>query len=86
LQLIFRDRRWPTFAAARLPATAASLLLRQTDRRIGLLSRLAASFTDFRSQKRIEHSVEEMLCQRVYVSHSAMKTSTIMTNFGTTRS
>ena len=54
------------FGGGTLTSDGGALLLRQTDRRIGLLSRLAACFTDFRSQERIEHSVEEMLCQRVY--------------------
>ncbi|MBK7925931.1 MAG: hypothetical protein IPJ98_00125 [Bryobacterales bacterium] len=35
--------------------------MRQTDRRIGLLPRLAACFTDFRSQHRTPHGVEQML-------------------------
>jgi hypothetical protein len=40
--------------------------LRQVDRRIKLLSRLASCFTDFRSPDRIDHNVEQMLAQRVY--------------------
>jgi len=42
------------------------LLLRQTDRRLNLLSRLADCFLDGRNQKQVEHSVLEMLAQRIY--------------------
>jgi hypothetical protein len=43
-----------------------SLLLRETERRINLLPRLAACFRDYRDQNRIEHTVESMIGQRVY--------------------
>jgi hypothetical protein len=41
-------------------------LLRQVDRRLGFLRRLAACFTDFRSPWLTQHGVEQMLTQRVY--------------------
>jgi hypothetical protein len=43
-----------------------SLLLRETERKISLLSRLSSCFRDHRDQRRIEHSVETMLGQRIY--------------------
>jgi len=43
-----------------------SLLLRQTDRKIGLLRRVAGCFRDYRQPERIEHRLEEMLAQRIY--------------------
>jgi len=43
-----------------------ALLLREVDRRLGLTTRLAACFADQRDQRRVEHSVEEMLRQRVH--------------------
>jgi hypothetical protein len=43
-----------------------SLLLREVDRKIGLVDRLAACFTDTRSQDRVEHTLPEMLAQRLY--------------------
>jgi hypothetical protein len=42
------------------------LLLRQTDKRLNLLPRLAQCFLDGRKQNQIEHSIEEMLSQRIY--------------------
>jgi hypothetical protein len=42
------------------------LLLRQTDRRLKLLPRLAECFLDGRNQKLVEHPVEQMLAQRIY--------------------
>ena len=54
------------FDGGAMTSDAGALLLRSTDRRIGLLSRLAHCFTDFRNQERVEHSVAEMVAQRVY--------------------
>jgi hypothetical protein len=41
-------------------------LLRQADRRIGLLRRVAGCFTDARDPQRVEHHLGEMLAQRIY--------------------
>ena len=41
-------------------------LLRQTDQRLNLLPRLAKCFLDGRNQDLVEHSIEEMLAQRIY--------------------
>jgi hypothetical protein len=54
------------FTAERLSGDGGSLLLRQVDRRIGLLGRLAECFRDGRSPERVEHTVAEMVAQRVY--------------------
>jgi len=43
-----------------------TLLLREVDRRLRLTVRLAACFADRRDQWRVEHSVAEMLRQRVH--------------------
>jgi hypothetical protein len=43
-----------------------SLLLRETDRKINLLGRLAGCFGDGRDQERVEHKLPEMLSQRIY--------------------
>mgnify|MGYP001602210127 CR=1 FL=1 len=43
-----------------------SLLLREVDRKIGLLRRVAGCFTDARSPERVEHELDEMLAQRIY--------------------
>jgi len=49
-----------------MSSDGGALLLRATDRRIQLLDRLAACFTDYRSPCLISHSVKEMIAQRVY--------------------
>ena len=43
-----------------------ALLLREVDRRINLLPRLAACFEDRRDPRRIEHREGELVSQRVY--------------------
>lgn len=42
------------------------LLLRRTDDRIGITKKFAACFTDHRDPERIEHSVADLVAQRVY--------------------
>jgi Transposase DDE domain group 1 len=54
------------FAGDWLTTEGGSLLLRQADRKLGLLRRVAACFTDYRQPKRLEHHLEEMLAQRIY--------------------
>jgi len=54
------------FQGGTLTSDAGALLLRQVDRRMGFLRRLAGCFTDFRSPALIQHGVEQMLAQRVY--------------------
>jgi hypothetical protein len=54
------------FSGGTVTSDSGALLLRQVDRRIGFLHRLAACFDDFRSPWLTQHSVEQMLAQRVY--------------------
>lgn len=54
------------FDGGTISSDAGALLLRQTDKRLNLLPRLAQCFLDGRSQARVEHSIEEMLSQRIY--------------------
>ena len=54
------------FEGSWLTTEGGSLLLRQADRKIGLLRRVARCFTDYRQPERIEHRLEEMLAQRIY--------------------
>ena len=54
------------FDGSILTSDAGGLLLRQTDRRLNLLPRLAQGFLDGRDPDRIQHSVAEMISQRVY--------------------
>jgi hypothetical protein len=62
----FSRRVVAQFAGDWLTTEGGSLLLRQADRKIGLLRRAAACFTDYRQPERIEHRLEEMLAQRIY--------------------
>jgi len=54
------------FDGGTITSDAGALLLRQVDRRIGLLPRLARCFSDFRNPVLISHAVAEMVSQRVY--------------------
>ena len=54
------------FSAGRVSSDGGALLLRQVDQRIHLLDRLATCFEDGRDPERIEHTVEQMLSQRIY--------------------
>ena len=54
------------FTAGHVSSDGGALLLRQAERRINLLGRLAGCFRDDRNQELVEHPVEEMLSQRIY--------------------
>src|SRR5215218_3369943 len=55
-----------SFDGGTISSDGGSLLLRQTDQRVNLLPRLASCFVDRRDPERVEHSVLEMLSQRIY--------------------
>jgi hypothetical protein len=54
------------FDGGTITSDGGGLLLRQTEKGLNLLPRLAACFLDGRQPERIEHSIEEMLAQRIY--------------------
>jgi hypothetical protein len=54
------------FDGGTISSDGGAFLLRQTGKRLNLLPRLAECFLDGRNQKLIEHSILEMLSQRVY--------------------
>jgi hypothetical protein len=62
----FSRRVEASFTAGQVSSDGGSLLLRQTDRKINLLDRVAACFTDRRSPLFIRHQLAEMLSQRIY--------------------
>jgi len=62
----FSRRIETSFSAGRVTSDGGSLLLREVERRIGLMDRVAACFTDQRRQDRVEHGLGEMLAQRIY--------------------
>ena len=62
----FRRQVSARFDGGVISSDGGALLLREVDRRINLLPRLAACFEDRRDPRRIEHRVGELVSQRVY--------------------
>lgn len=54
------------FTAIDISSDGGLTLLRETDKRFDVISRLARCFTDSRNPSRVKHSVESMLRQRIY--------------------
>ena len=53
------------FDAGRLTSDGGTILLREVDRRLGLMGGVAGCFTDYRDPDKVEHSVLELVPQRV---------------------
>ena len=54
------------FDGGDITSDGGALLLSETERRVGILERFARCFTDYRDPRRIEHTVEELVKQRVF--------------------
>ncbi len=54
------------FDGGSITSDGGGLLLREVERRTGILEQFAACFTDHRDPRFIEHSVQELVGQRVY--------------------
>src|ERR1700689_2423372 len=54
------------FDGGTISSDGGAFLLRQTDQRLNLMARLAECFLDGRNQDLIEHTITEMLAQRIY--------------------
>jgi len=54
------------FDGGRITSDGGGLLLREVDRRLGLLDRLGGCFTDHRNPNSVEHSVYDLVAQRIY--------------------
>jgi len=54
------------FDGAQTSTEGGVLLLRQADRKIELLKRVASCFIDARDPQRVAHGLSEMLAQRIY--------------------
>jgi len=54
------------FDGGRITSDAGGLLLRETERLTGILRQFSACYTDHRDPDRIEHTVEQLIAQRVY--------------------
>ena len=54
------------FDGGAISSDGGGLLLREVEKRIGILHQFAACFTDYRNADLIEHTVKELAAQRVY--------------------
>jgi hypothetical protein len=54
------------FDGGAITSDAGGLLLREVEKRTGIIAQFAACFRDHRQAGRIEHRVEELVAQRVY--------------------
>ncbi len=54
------------FDGGAITSDAGGLLLREVEKRTGIIAQFAACFTDHRDAERIEHTVKELVAQRVY--------------------
>lgn len=54
------------FDGGAITSDAGGLLLREVEKRTGIMARLAACFRDHRVQEQVEHTVQELVAQRVY--------------------
>ncbi len=54
------------FDGGDITSDGGSILLRELEAKTGIIRRFAACFTDHRDPERIEHTVGELVAQRVY--------------------
>ena len=54
------------FDGGRLSSDAGGVLLREADKRIGLTARVSGCLVDYRNPASVEHSVQELVSQRLY--------------------
>ena len=54
------------FDGGRISSDAGGVLLREVDKRTGVTARMSRCFVDYRNEASVEHSVHELVSQRVY--------------------
>ena len=54
------------FNGGKITSDAGGLLLREVENHTDIIKRLAGCFEDYRNENKIEHTVEELLSQRIY--------------------
>lgn len=54
------------FDGGRLTSDGGGVLLREVDRALGLMDRVAGCFADHRAPGRVEHPVRDLVAQRIY--------------------
>ena len=74
------------FGGGYLSSDGGGLILRELERHDGLLKDFSSCFIDYRDQRYIEHSVQELVSQRIHGRSWATKISMIMTIYGLIRS
>jgi hypothetical protein len=62
----FRRQIAARFDGGPISSDGGAILLREVDRRLRLIERLGGCFEDRRDPQRVEHSVRELLAQRLY--------------------
>ena len=65
-QVLNRRRVEGRFDGGRITSDAGALLLREVEERVGIIRQFARCFSDHRDYRFIEHTVEELVAQRVY--------------------
>ncbi|MBL1169752.1 MAG: hypothetical protein D8M50_13045 [Candidatus Brocadia sp. AMX1] len=55
------------FNGGQITTDAGGLLLRELEQARGFMKEFSKCFTDYRDQDAIEHTVEELLSQRIYI-------------------
>lgn len=65
-QALYQREVVARFDGGDITTDAGGLLLREVERRTGVIRGLAACFSDHRRQDRVEHGVEELIAQRIY--------------------
>jgi hypothetical protein len=54
------------FEGGNVTSDAGALFLREAERQVGVIGRLCSALKDHRDPRYIDHSLEELVCQRVY--------------------
>jgi len=54
------------FDGGAITSDAGGLLLREVEKRTGIIERFARCFRDYRQEEQVEHTVKELVAQRVY--------------------
>ena len=73
------------FDGGAVTSDAGAVLLREADRAIGLIRRVAACFTDHRDADQVIHALPTLIGQRIIAVALGMRTSTTTTPFAVIR-
>ncbi len=65
-QEIYKRQVTGNFDGGSISSDGGGLLLREANKRFGIIDQVSECFTDHRCSERIEHSVKELLAQRIY--------------------